>query len=154
MNSVAIQDLIGPENHCHGCGPENSHGHRIKSFWRDGGADCEWKAKPYHCAGATGIVNGGIIASLIDCHSVNTAMAEDYISQGREIGSIPKIWYVTASMSLKYVKPTPINRTLRLRADIKEKEGRKTWIQCSLFADEELCAEGEVLAVRIERKES
>ncbi len=147
----SIQDLIGSENHCHGCGPNNNKGLRLKSYFEGDETTASFTPEPHQCAGAVTIVNGGVIASLIDCHSVNTAMAWEYKNAGRAIGSEPKIWCVTASLNVTYLKPTPIDKRLELRAKVSKREGRKTWIECTLSAAGVVCAKGEVLAVRIER---
>ena len=63
-------------------------------------------------------LNGGIIASLIDCHSLNLAIAHAYRAEGRPIGSAPRIGYVTANLQVTYAKPTPIDQLLELRARI------------------------------------
>lgn len=149
--SQAIQDLIGPENHCHGCGPDNTRGLRIKSFTSGDEFICNFKPEPHHCAGSTDVLNGGIIASLIDCHCVNSAMAQAYIDEKREVGSEPKIWYVTATLSVSYLKPTPITGPIELRAKIVEKSDRKSKLSCSLMVSGVETAKGEVLAVRIRR---
>jgi len=147
----SIQDLIGPENKCHGCGPENEKGHQIKSFRMGTDYVCEFMPKAHHCAGATTILNGGIIASLIDCHSVNSAMAQSYLDEGREIGSTPKNWYVTATLNISYLKPTPIDQPVKLVAKIIKTDGRKITVSCTLFSGETECVKGEVLAVRIKK---
>ena len=151
MIQKSFQDLIGPANHCHGCGPENIHGLQIKSFWQGEKAVCHFTPLPHHCAGATNIVNGGIIAALVDCHCVGFAMADAYRREGREVGSAPLIWYVTANLNISYLKPTPINETLELLASIVSVEGRKTKIACSLTASIGECVKAEVLAVNIKR---
>ncbi|MCB0359921.1 MAG: hypothetical protein KDD44_09800, partial [Bdellovibrionales bacterium] len=93
----SIQDQIGSENHCHGCGPANSQGLQLKSFLvTPTEARAVWRPKPQHCAGSERVVNGGILASLIDCHCVNLAMAAAYGEANRSIGSEPKLWCVTA----------------------------------------------------------
>ena len=147
----AFQDLIGAENHCYGCGPENEKGNRIKSYWDGDESVCKWKARPEHCAGAPDVVYGGLIASLIDCHSVNTAMANAYKEAGREVGSEPKLWCVTANLNVNYRRPTPIDAELELRAKVKKRDGKKTWITCDLIANGEVCADAEVLAIQINR---
>ncbi len=148
---ASIQDLIGSENHCHGCGPNNPQGLRIKSHLKGAESVCLFKPLPHHCAGSTEVLNGGIIASLIDCHCVNTAMAQAYIDEGREIGSDPKIWYVTATLQVSYLKPTAITKPVEVRARIVEKTDRKTKLTCSLLSEGIETAKGDVLAVRIRR---
>ena len=147
----SFQDL-GSVSHCHGCGPDNEKGLRIKSHWDGDEAVCNWRPQSHHCGGSKDIVNGGIIATLIDCHSLNLAIAHAYKSEGRPIGSSPKVGYVTGSLSVCYLRPTPIDQTLELRAKIARVEGRKAWVNCTLSAGGQLCAKGEVLGIRVERR--
>ena len=146
----SFQDL-GAVAHCHGCGPDNERGLQIKSYWDGDEAVCNWRPQSHHCGGSKDIVNGGIIATLIDCHSLSLAIAHAYKSEGRPIGSAPRVGYVTGSLSVSYHRPTPIDRTLELRAKITKAEGRKTWVNCTLSAAGEICATGEVLGIRVER---
>ena len=152
MNKTAFQDL-GSVSHCHGCGPDNEKGLRIKSTWDSDEAVCTWYAQPHHCGGSKDIVNGGIIASLIDCHSLNLAIARAYKNDGRPIGSAPKISYVTANLNVSYLRPTSIWYPLHLRAKITRVEGRKTWASCTLSAEGQVCATGEVLGIRVQRED-
>ena len=150
MNELAFQDL-GSVQHCHGCGADNEKGLKIKSYWDGEEAVCTWQPRPNHCGGSRDIVNGGIIASLIDCHSLNLAIAHAYKDEGRPIGSAPRISYVTADLSVSYLRPTPIDRPLKLRARITKLEGRKAWVSCTLSVDGQVCATGEVLGMRVQR---
>jgi acyl-coenzyme A thioesterase PaaI-like protein len=150
MSELAFQDQ-GSVSHCHGCGADNKEGLQIKSFWDGDEAVATWKPQPHHCGGSKEIVNGGIIATLIDCHSLNLAIAQAYRNEQRPIGSAPRIGYVTGNLSVSYLRPTPIHEPLELRARIAKVEGRKTWVSCSLSAAGEVCATGEVLGIRVER---
>ena len=159
MNAAKPFQDLGSVAHCHGCGPDNERGLRIKSSWDGEEAVCHWRPQPHHCGGSKEIVNGGIIATLIDCHSLNLAIAHAYKTEGRPIGSSPKIGYVTGSLNVFYHRPTPIAETLELRAKIVRVEGpalsgvegRKAWVSCTLSAAGRVCATGEVLGIRIER---
>lgn len=151
MKAMSFQDQESVR-HCHGCGADNPKGLRIKSYWDGDEAVAIWRAEPHHCGGAPEIVNGGIIASLIDCHSLNLAIAHAYRAEHRPIGSTPRIGYVTANLNISYLKPTPIHNELALRARIVKLEGRKAWVHCTLRAGGELCATGEVLGIRVIRK--
>jgi acyl-coenzyme A thioesterase PaaI-like protein len=149
----AFQDLIGPENHCHGCGCANEKGLQLKSYW-DGDKDesiAVFKPAPHHSAGMAEYVNGGIIASVIDCHGNNLAMALAYHRAGRKVGSLPKIWCVTGRLEIDYKLPVPIDCELLLRARLLEQEGRKSWIECLLYADDLLCVRGKLLQIEIAR---
>jgi len=137
--------------HCHGCGADNEKGLQIRSYWDGDEAVCEWRPESHLCGGSRDIVNGGVIATLIDCHSLNLAIANAYKSEGRPIGSSPKIGYVTGNLNVSYLCPTPIDATLFLRAKILKIEGRKAWVSCTLSAAGEIRATGEVLGIRIER---
>jgi acyl-coenzyme A thioesterase PaaI-like protein len=150
MKKEAFQDL-GSVFHCHGCGPDNEKGLRIKSVWDGDEAVCTWHAQPHHCGGSRETVYGGIIASLIDCHSINLAIAQAYKNEGRPIGSTPRIHYVIANLNASYLRPTPIDMSLHLRAKISRVEGRKTWVSCTLSAGGQVCATGEVLGVSVQQ---
>jgi acyl-coenzyme A thioesterase PaaI-like protein len=144
----AFQDLI-PRNHCWGCGPLNEHGLQIKSYWSGDEAICRWRPHPEHMAGPTSVLNGGIIATIVDCHSVCTAIAAAYRAEDRAMDSEPLIWYVTAALEVTYRKPTPTVAPLLLRAKIVETVGRTTVVTCSLRSEGEERATARVVAVRV-----
>ncbi|HEU4341988.1 MAG TPA: PaaI family thioesterase [Candidatus Binatia bacterium] len=150
MAEPAFQDQ-GSVHHCHGCGADNEKGLQLKSYWEGDDAVATWKAQPHHCGGSKDIVNGGIIASLIDCHSLNLAIARAYRAEGRPIGSAPPIGYVTRQLSVSYPRPAPIGEPLQLRAHLTKIDGRKAWVSCTLSAGGQVCATGEVLGIRVNR---
>jgi acyl-coenzyme A thioesterase PaaI-like protein len=124
--------------HCWGCGVANEHGLRLKSYWDGGDSDCgetvcTWQPQPYHIA-APGIVSGGILATLIDCHSAATACADAYRAAGRTIqpGGEPLV-YLTAQLDVRYLRPTPADGPLTLRARVVERGERRTTVECSVF---------------------
>lgn len=137
------------QNYCWGCGIANPHGLHIKSTWDGEDAVCVWQPAPEHMAGPRQVLNGGIIATVIDCHSICTAVADAYRAEGRQVGSEPFIWLVTASLAVSYRKPAPLDRRLRVTGRITERTGRKTIVTATVFAGEEECATGEVVAVRV-----
>ncbi len=148
MKKRAFQDeIVG--NYCFGCGTLNPHGLHIKSYWSGDESLCTWRANHAHMAGPQGILNGGIIATIIDCHSVCTAIADAYRRQGRPLDSEPLIWYATGALQVSYLRPTPIDAEVTLRARIKESTAKKTVVLCSLWSRGEECARGEVVAVRV-----
>jgi acyl-coenzyme A thioesterase PaaI-like protein len=148
MNDQAFQDQ-GSVRHCHGCGADNARGLQIKSYWDGDEAVATWQPQPHHCGGSKKILNGGIIASLIDCHSLNLAIAHAYRAERRPIGSAPRIGYVTANINISYLKPVPIDQAVQLRAKIHKLEGRKAWVNCTLSAAGEVRATGEVMGIRV-----
>ena len=145
---TAIQDLI-PHNHCYGCGPENPDGLQIKSYWDGTESLCTYVPRPEQCAGPLQYVYGGTIASIIDCHSICTSIANYYRRDGFGIGEGPPIWCVTAGLSVSYLKPTPIDRPVELRAIIEECTDKKTVVRCSMSSDGVVTATGDVVAIRV-----
>lgn len=144
----AIQDQI-PHNHCYGCGPKNPDGMRIKSYWDGDETVCTYTPRPEQSAGPLQYLYGGTIASIIDCHSVGTAIANYYRREGREIGTGESIWCVTARLTVNYLAPTPIDTDVTLRATIEECREKKTIIRCRVYSGDMQTAEGEVIAVRV-----
>ncbi len=145
---TAIQDLM-PGNNCYGCGPTNEHGMQIKSHWEGDESVCRYMPRPEQCAGPPQFVYGGTIASLIDCHSICTAVSHYYRLEGRETGEAPLIWCVTGRLTVSYLAPTPIDTEIVLRATIEECHERKAIVKCRAWSGDTLVAEGDVVAVRV-----
>lgn len=149
MTQQAFQDYY-PDNlsHCYGCGRLNEHGLQIKSYWDGEESVCTFTPRPYHIA-IPGYVYGGLIASLIDCHCTGTASAAAYRAAGREMGTEPPFRFVTGSLHVEYLRPTPLGVPLQVRARVKEIKGRKVVMTATLSAQGEICARGEVVAVQM-----
>jgi acyl-coenzyme A thioesterase PaaI-like protein len=149
MATRAFQDDL-PDIHCFGCGPDNPEGLRIKSYWSaEGESVCHFKPAPHHSAGPRHFVNGGIIATVMDCHAICTAMADGYKSSGQEIGQGEEIVFVTGSLNVIYLAPAPIDATLAFRATISKKSDKKTVLACTVDDAGHLVAKGEVAAIRV-----
>lgn len=149
MKVKAFQDYY-PDDlaYCYGCGRLNEHGYQIKSYWEGDEAVSHFKPKPYHTA-VPGYVYGGLIASLIDCHSTGTAAAARYRAENRPMDSLPAIRFLTASLKVDYLKPTPIDTVLELRATVEEIKGRKVTVEVRLYANNDICARGKVITVQM-----
>lgn len=148
MSDKAFQEYYPDElSWCYGCGTKNEHGHQIKSFWDGEESVCRFEPKSYHMA-IPGIVYGGLIASLIDCHSTGTASAASYRREGREMGSLPPLRFVTAALHVDYLLPTPMG-PLEIRGRVKEITDRKVVVESTLSADGKVRARGHVVAVKI-----
>jgi len=149
MTETPFQDYY-PEffAQCYGCGRLNEDGLQIKSFWDGDETVCIFHPRSYHTA-IPGYVYGGLIASLIDCHSTGTAAAAAYRAQGRAMDSEPALRFLTASLHVEYLRPTPIDGPLETRSQIKEIKGRKVVVDSILSAKGEICARGQVVAVQI-----
>lgn len=149
MPEKAFQDYYPDHfSHCYGCGRLNKDGLQIKSYWDGDETVCHYLPRPSHTA-IPGYVYGGLIASLIDCHGTGSAAAAAYRVEGREPGSNPPHRFVTASLRVDYLRPTPIGVELEVRGKIKEVKGRKVVIEATLSAKNEICARGEVVAVEM-----
>jgi acyl-coenzyme A thioesterase PaaI-like protein len=149
MAEFAFQDYYDERvAHCYGCGRLNEDGLQIRSFWEGDEAVTHYRPRPYHTA-IPGYVYGGLIASLIDCHSTGTAAAAAYRAEGREMDTEPPLRYVTASLHVDYLRPTPLDAVLIVRARVKEIKGRKVVVTSSLYAGEVECARGEVVCVQL-----
>jgi acyl-coenzyme A thioesterase PaaI-like protein len=149
MTTKAIQDYYPePYAHCYGCGRLNEHGLQIKSYVQGDEVVAVFRPEPYHLA-IPGYVYGGLIASLIDCHSIATAAAAAHQARGRDVALEPPLRFVTAALHIDFLKPTPIGAPLELRARAREVKGRKVVVETSLLVGGELRARGEVVAVEI-----
>ena len=149
MSQKAFQDYYPDHlSHCYGCGRLNEHGLQIKSYWDGDEAVAIFQPKPYHIA-VPGYVYGGLIASMIDCHSTGTAAAAAYRAEGRDMGTEPALRFLTGSLHVEYLRPTPMGVPLEIRARVKEIKGRKVAITATLFARGEVCARGEVVAIQM-----
>lgn len=146
---LAFQDTYPDElAHCYGCGRLNEHGYQIKTVWDGDESVTRFLPAPYHTA-VPGFVYGGLIASLIDCHSTGTAAAAKYREEGREMGSEPPLRFVTGSLHVDYLKPTPQGVELEIRGRVKEVKGRKVVVESTLLANGVATARGEVVAVQM-----
>jgi acyl-coenzyme A thioesterase PaaI-like protein len=94
-----------------------------------------------------GFVYGGLIAALIDCHSMATASAAALEASGVEIGEAPSPRFVTASLKVDFMKPTPLGVVLEARGRIKEHSDRKAVVEVTVAADGVVTARGDVIAV-------
>jgi acyl-coenzyme A thioesterase PaaI-like protein len=149
MDQKAFQDLYPDElSYCYGCGRLNEQGLQIKSYWDGDETVATFLPRPYHIA-IPGYVYGGLIASLMDCHATGTAAAAAYRAAGRELGSEPALRFVTASLHVDYMRPTPLGVPLEVRGRVTEIKGRKVVVSATVFAEGQVCAKGEIVAVQM-----
>jgi acyl-coenzyme A thioesterase PaaI-like protein len=150
MQMKAFQDYYPASlSHCFGCGRLNEHGLHIKSYWDGEESVCVFQPRSYHTGGIPGYVYGGLIAALIDCHANGTAAAAAYRAEERKMDTQPPLRFVTASLRIDYLRPTPIDSNLELRGNVKEIKGRKTVVTVELSARGQVCARGEVVTVQM-----
>ncbi len=149
MTERAFQDFY-PDDlaQCYGCGTLNEHGLQIKSYWDGDQTVCHYTPRPYHTA-VPGYVYGGLLASLIDCHCTGTAAAAAARAEDRAIDSDPPLRFVTASLKIDYLKPTPLGVRLEIRANVTEIKGRKVVMTATLAVEGTVTVRGEVIAIRV-----
>ena len=149
MTKKAFQDYYPDDlSHCYGCGRLNGHGLKIKSYWDGEESVCIHTPNTYYMA-IPGYAYGGLIASLIDCHSTGTAAAAKYRAENREMDTLPPLRFLTASLHVDYLLPTPLNGPIEIRGRVKEIKGRKVVVESWLIAGGTICARGEVVAVQL-----
>lgn len=145
MNKHAFQDAYPDDlSHCYGCGRLNPDGLQLKSYWDGDETVARFRPRPSHMA-IPGYVYGGLIASLIDCHGTGSASA----AAGRARPDEAPMRFVTASLHVDFLRPTPIDAELEIRGVIKERKEKKVVVSATVTAKGKLCAKGEVVAVRM-----
>lgn len=137
MNEKSLQETYAPESACFGCGPANARGLRIRSFAAEGGDEwvAEWQPETFHEA-FPGMLNGGIIGALLDCHS-NWAAAHHLMLRNR-LDKPPCT--VTADYSIKLLRPTPTDAPVLLSARVVESTEDRAVVESTLVAGGKTCA--------------
>lgn len=147
--SPFVQDHYPSEfAHCYGCGRHNSAGIHLQSRWEGDEIVARLVPKPEYIA-FPGFVYGGVLASLVDCHAMATAAAFAERTAGLTFGAQPALRFVTGSLKVDYLKPTPAGTELVLRARATEIGARKVTVEVHLFAGETETVRGLVVAVRM-----
>lgn len=131
----SLQETYSPDGICFGCGPKNEKGLHIRSFVEDGDVVAEWRAEPHHEA-FPGVLNGGIIGALLDCHS-NWAAAHFLMKNNAK--TTPDCT-VTADFHVKLLRPTPSDALIHLRAKVVESTLEKAIVEAELIANDKICA--------------
>lgn len=147
---MAFQDYYADDySHCYGCGRLNEKGHQIKSFWDGDESVCRIVPEKHYSGGMKNILYGGLIASLIDCHGAGTAAAAKAQELKIEMtpGAMPR--FVTASLKVDYLAPTPMDTEVELRAKVEEIKGRKVTVSVTLSAEDTVRAKGQLIMVQI-----
>jgi acyl-coenzyme A thioesterase PaaI-like protein len=129
VTGESVQERYAPANRCFGCGPANPKGLHVRSFEDGDGLVAEWTAVPHHEAFA-GCVNGGILGTLLDCHS-NWAAA---IHLMRQAGLDHPPCTVTAEFHVRLLRVTPSDVRLRLRARVVESGADRATVEATVEA--------------------
>lgn len=146
---VADQDRFAPHSICFGCGPANAQGLQIKSHWEgdpngDGTFVMTYTPLPHHQA-FPGVVNGGILGTLLDCHSNWCAATALMHKHGWDRPQCT----VTADFHVKLKRPTPAGRELRLTAKATSIDADRASIHCDVTCDGKVTATCDGLFVAV-----
>jgi acyl-coenzyme A thioesterase PaaI-like protein len=149
-HDIPLQDRIHPDapiKGCYGCGADNPLGLKIKSWLEGDECVCRWRPEAHHVS-YPGFLNGGIACTLIDCHSAWAAFALECRDRGLDMeaqSGLPTGW--TRAMSVEFLKPTPSDAELMLRARLAKKGRTSRTVICSIYVDGEECVTGKVTMV-------
>lgn len=137
-DELSIQDRLFPDMSCFGCGPANPKGLQLKSFVSDGVITANFTPWPEHDNGL-GNLNGGIISTLLDCHSAAAVLLE---ADERGWGPLPgaQLAYVTAGLDVRYLRPAPLHEPVELHAVLRHID------EPEMTAEAELVWDGKVRA--------
>jgi len=135
MSGPSVQEQHAPNNHCFGCGPSNPQGLRIRSFLAEKGLVADWTPAPQHEA-FDGVLNGGIIGALLDCHS-NWAAAMHFM-QAEGLDAPPCC--VTADFHVKLRRPTPSHAPVHLEAHVTSTDGSTATVEARMTSGDTLTA--------------
>ncbi|HEX6100958.1 MAG TPA: PaaI family thioesterase [Thermoanaerobaculia bacterium] len=131
----SLQETFAPNNQCFGCGPANGQGLRIRSFEDGDALVCDWTPQPHHVA-FEGIVNGGIIGSILDCHSNWTAAV--HLMKKNGLSELPAT--VTSDFHVTLKRPTPMGVQLHLRSHVVESSEDRALVDATVEANGKVTA--------------
>lgn len=134
-NEKSLQETYAPNGICFGCGVKNEKGLRIRSFVEGDEVVAEFHAEPHHQA-FPGMLNGGILGALLDCHSNWTAAYFLMKQSGKDEPDCT----VTADFHVKLKRPTPFDATIYLKARVVESTEDRAVVEAELIANEKVCA--------------
>jgi acyl-coenzyme A thioesterase PaaI-like protein len=131
----SLQEHYAPTSVCFGCGPANPRGLHIRSFLDGGEVVCDWTPEPHHEA-YPGMLNGGIVGTLLDCHSNWTAAHHLMV---RAVAAAPPCT-VTAEYFVKLLRPTPSGQPVHLKARVMESSADRAVVEATLESGGKVCA--------------
>ncbi|HEX8181228.1 MAG TPA: PaaI family thioesterase [Pyrinomonadaceae bacterium] len=135
MPEQSLQEQYAPQMACFGCGPANAQGLRIRSFARGAEVVAVWQPAPQYEA-FPGMLSGGIIGTLLDCHANWTAAY--HLMRARGAATPPCT--VTADYAVKFLRPTPADDQIELVATVVEAQADRAVVEARLLAHGKVCA--------------
>jgi acyl-coenzyme A thioesterase PaaI-like protein len=144
MNEPCLQERYAPHSTCFGCGPANARGLHVRSFVSGDSYIAEWTPELHHEA-FPGVLGGGIIGTLLDCHMNWTAAHALMLRAGEEKPQCT----VTAEYTVQLQRPTPTDGPVTIRARIVETGRDRATVTSTLEANGKVCATGRGLFVAV-----
>ncbi len=135
MPELSLQEQHSPQGICFGCGPANPQGLHVRSFVAGDEVVADWQPAPHHQA-FPGVLNGGIVGALLDCHS-NWAAAYHLMTKA---GLDQAPCTVTADFHVKLRRPTPVDGPVHLKARVVESSDDRAVVDATLEAGGQVCA--------------
>jgi acyl-coenzyme A thioesterase PaaI-like protein len=130
-----LQERYAPQLACFGCGPANPRGLHVRSFVEGEALVAEWRPEPHHEA-FPGVLNGGIVGALFDCHANWTAAWHLMRRDGLDAPPCT----VTSEFAVKLLRPTPSTQPLQLRAQPAEAAADRVTVDATLTSGGRVCA--------------
>lgn len=144
VDKLSLQQTLAPKSVCYGCGPANADGLHINSHVKDDTLVATWGPDPKYNA-FPGVLYGGLIGCLLDCHCNWTAA--HHLMQAGGLDSLPCT--VTATLDLKFLRPTPSDKPVDLVARVVEAKADRATIEGELLCDGQVCAKARGLFVAV-----
>ncbi len=129
MSDKSIQETFAPNLACFGCGPANPQGLHVRSFPNGDEVVAEFKPETYQEA-FEGMLSGGIIGTLLDCHCNWTAAW--HLMNKLKLDKPPCT--VTSDYAIKLLRPTPTDRPVKLVARAVESTEDRAVVEGELIA--------------------
>ena len=134
--------------HCYGCGRLNDRGYRLETRWDGDESLTLFTPLPHHIAVA-GVVYGGLLAALVDCHSTGTAAAALYRNEKRPMSSMPVHRCVTGTLNVRFLRPTTLGPVVEVRGRVADITGRKVTVLSRICVEGVTTVEAEVVALEM-----
>lgn len=135
LSELSLQERYSPEGICFGCGPANERGLHVRSFVDGDEVIATWQPEAHHQA-FPGVLNGGIVGALLDCHS-NWAAAHHLMTKA---AASQAPCTVTADFHVKLRRPTPVDAPVHLKARVVESTEDRAVVEATLEAGGKICA--------------
>jgi acyl-coenzyme A thioesterase PaaI-like protein len=138
VGALSIQESLYPDLTCFGCGHANPDGFHLRSYRYGDGTVATFTPRPEHDNGF-GFVNGGIISTVLDCHTAAVVMWEADRHEWRADVGAP-VPFITAGFDVRFLRPTPLGPPLSLRAEPVEVSESAVVVSAELVFDENVRA--------------